>query len=242
MKAVQMLMTARREKPRVYGYLYNWYALGNIASTGWRASTRSDYVNLCSATGNYVSQGNYFMDSGGSLKSTRTSPLPHPRWSYPNTGATNIVNMSMYSGGSRTEGTGQFGTIGTTGRYWADTSISESNANVLTISSSDSIATVGGNSSASNTNKKYGYSARVCRELISGEELLTDGTYVADYVGNDLKTYKAVKIGSLVWTAENLAETLYNDLSPIPNVTDNTEWRLLTTGARCAYNNNEDYV
>ena len=50
---------------------------------------------------------------------------------------------------------------------------------------------------------------RLCRDLISGESALADGTYVSDYVGNDGKTYKAVKIKNRVWMAEYLCETKY---------------------------------
>jgi len=37
------------------------------------------------------------------------------------------------------------------------------------------------------------------------------------------------------WMAENLNETTYNDGSEIPFVTDNTQWRNLTTPAYCYY-------
>lgn len=44
-------------------------------------------------------------------------------------------------------------------------------------------------------------------------------------------------IGEQEWMAENLAETRYSDGTLIPNVTDNTAWGALTTGAYCTYNN-----
>jgi uncharacterized protein (TIGR02145 family) len=37
--------------------------------------------------------------------------------------------------------------------------------------------------------------------------------------------------------AENLRTTKYSDSTEIPNVTDNTAWEALTTGAYCNYNN-----
>ena len=52
--------------------------------------------------------------------------------------------------------------------------------------------------------------------------------------------YKAVKIGDQVWMAENLRATKYNDGTDIPNVTENTDWGNLTTGAYCWYDNNPD--
>ena len=53
--------------------------------------------------------------------------------------------------------------------------------------------------------------------------------------GND--TYNVVKIGTQWWMAENLKTAIYNDLTDIPNVTDDT-WGSLTTGAWSYYNNN----
>jgi uncharacterized protein (TIGR02145 family) len=50
-------------------------------------------------------------------------------------------------------------------------------------------------------------------------------------------TYPIVQIGNQVWMAENLKTTKYNDGKEIPNVTDNTAWSALTTGAYCVYNN-----
>lgn len=49
--------------------------------------------------------------------------------------------------------------------------------------------------------------------------------------------YATVKIGSQIWMAENLKTTKYNDNVSIPNVTDNTAWSTLSTGAYCDYNN-----
>ena len=41
--------------------------------------------------------------------------------------------------------------------------------------------------------------------------------------------------------AENLATTKYMNDDDIPNVTDNTEWEELTTGAYCEYSNSSAY-
>lgn len=61
-------------------------------------------------------------------------------------------------------------------------------------------------------------------------------------VGNDGKVYPTVAIGTQVWMAANLAETKYRNGDTIPTVTDNTTWAGLTTGAKCAYNNDESNV
>ena len=59
---------------------------------------------------------------------------------------------------------------------------------------------------------------------------------ISDIDGN---VYKTVTIGSQCWMAENLKTTTYRNGDPIPNVTDNTTWWTLTTGAYCWYNNDE---
>jgi uncharacterized protein (TIGR02145 family) len=62
---------------------------------------------------------------------------------------------------------------------------------------------------------------------------------VTDYDGN---VYQTVLIGDQCWMMENLKVTHYRNGDPIPNVTDGTEWNGLSTGAYCAYENDEGHV
>ena len=87
-----------------------------------------------------------------------------------------------------------------------------------------------------------GTSVRIVRDASVDEQLLDDGTYLNNYLGNDGKAYRTVKIGTQVWTADNLAETKFRNLTDIPNVTDDSEWIASIGAARCAYNNNEANV
>lgn len=57
---------------------------------------------------------------------------------------------------------------------------------------------------------------------------------VTDIDGN---IYSTVKIGKQVWMTSNLKTTHYRNGDAIPNVTSNSAWVALTTGAQCTYNN-----
>ena len=57
---------------------------------------------------------------------------------------------------------------------------------------------------------------------------------VYDIDGN---RYNTIQIGYQTWMTENLRTTKYRDGTAIPNITDETEWSNLTTGAYCWYNN-----
>lgn len=57
---------------------------------------------------------------------------------------------------------------------------------------------------------------------------------VADIDGN---IYNSVLIGNQCWMKENLATTSYQNGTPIPNVTNDDDWEILTTGAYAWYEN-----
>ncbi|MEI6766017.1 MAG: FISUMP domain-containing protein [Bacteroidota bacterium] len=57
---------------------------------------------------------------------------------------------------------------------------------------------------------------------------------VTDIDGN---VYNTVSIGTQVWMKENLKVKHYRNGNAIPNVTDNSSWGNLTTGARSFYDN-----
>ncbi len=55
----------------------------------------------------------------------------------------------------------------------------------------------------------------------------------------DGNTYYGIRIGTQVWSKQNLKTTKYADGTAIPNITDNTAWAALTYGAYCNYDNSE---
>jgi uncharacterized protein (TIGR02145 family) len=60
------------------------------------------------------------------------------------------------------------------------------------------------------------------------------GETVTDIDGN---VYNTVTIGTQIWMKENLKTTRYRDGTAVPNITDNTTWFGLTSGAYSWYNN-----
>lgn len=57
---------------------------------------------------------------------------------------------------------------------------------------------------------------------------------VTDVEGN---VYNTVTIGMQTWMKENLTTTKFRDGMDIPNVTNTTSWRYLSTSAYCDYDN-----
>ena len=68
----------------------------------------------------------------------------------------------------------------------------------------------------------------------NNNQVPTPANTLTDIDGN---FYHTVTIGTQVWMVENLKTTKYRDGTSIPNVTGNSAWSSLTTGAYCDYNN-----
>jgi uncharacterized protein (TIGR02145 family) len=68
----------------------------------------------------------------------------------------------------------------------------------------------------------------------SASNSVTPLSPITDIDGN---SYIIVIIGTQTWMAENLKTTKYNDGTTIPNITDNTAWNILASGAYSDYNN-----
>lgn len=75
--------------------------------------------------------------------------------------------------------------------------------------------------------------------LISSCEKEEETGTVTDMDGN---VYYTIKIGSQVWMTENLKVTHYRNGDAILNVTSDSGWAKLTTGAYCSYSNNYMYA
>ena len=78
------------EKGRIYGKLYNWYAVNDargLAPTGWHIPTDEEWTTLTNYLGG---------EAGGKMKATGTA-----YWNSPNTDANNDSGFSALPGGYR---------------------------------------------------------------------------------------------------------------------------------------------
>jgi len=233
-----------------YGYLYNWYAIGELSGQGvggiinkyqpfdddgrgaeWRVPTDEDWTDLATYLGGESV-------AGGKLKTICTAPftINNGLWNAPNKGATNEVNWAGVPGGSRRTN-GSFATINTFGNWWSSTEVNTDFAWYRFLNYN------GDNVTRFNYNKTFGFSVRLVRPAVEDERALPDGTTSNDdttiphYYGNNNRVYITVKIGDQIWTAQNLLETLNNENVSIQRVTSNSAWAALTSAAWCSYNN-----
>ena len=77
----------------------------------------------------------------------------------------------------------------------------------------------------------------VLLEKISALQDQLDNAQIGSITDVDGNTYNSLAYGDQVWTVENAEMVTYRDGTPIPEVTDNTEWNNLTTGAWSYYDN-----
>lgn len=210
-----------------YGYLYNWYAVDdarNIAADGWHVPSANEFWTLCTYLDGDATYNNN--DAGGKLKETGTT-----YWDSPNTGATNEVGFNGRGAGSR-DITGVFSNIKINTGFWNSDVYGGDGKSSGLYSLSALLETSEPGSGTYGQYKKSGISIR----------LIKDDSTLEHYTGNDGKEYRTVKIGTQVWMAENLAETKYANNDDIPYVYGDSEWSALTSGARCAYDNDCTYV
>jgi uncharacterized protein (TIGR02145 family) len=202
----------------LYGRLYNWDAVntGKLAPIGWRVPTYAEWTTLSTYLG-----GNSV--AGGKLKEIGTE-----HWLDPNTGATDEFGFTALPGGDRSD-SGPFYNIGENGYWWSSTEVDPNVAYCEVL-----------NFETSYLNYNYGtkVSGFSVRCIYDGVGAPAD-PIIYDADGN---SYNWVQIGTQYWLGKNLATTKYNDGTPIPNVTDDTAWGALTTGAYCNYNNDEGFV
>lgn len=205
-----------------FGYLYNWFAVDDVreltSSADWVVPDYGfDWFDLKVHLGGGTV-------AGGKLKITGTV-----FWNSPNI-ATNDVGFNAKGSGARDEN-GIFNASREAATYWSSQQSSSTFAYHSGTIVHESV------SMSSNIDlKEKGHPVRLVKDATG----LADGV-TTTYTGNDGKVYNAIVINELYWTTEDLEETKYRDGTLISNVTDNTAWSNLTTGAWCVYENNDGY-
>jgi uncharacterized protein (TIGR02145 family) len=151
-------LTSDAEVARYYGLIYNWFVVADprgICPEDWRVPNNDDWDNL-----------EWFLgganNAGGRLKSTRTEPMPHPRWNAPNE-ATDDFGFAGLPGGRRLSNGGHSG--------WG------THANYLSVTERDTLHSwsrfLWHQDSALHTNfsfKQNGNSLRCVKDVQSGGE------------------------------------------------------------------------
>ena len=207
-----------------YGLLYNWYAatdVRNIAAAGWIVPTKTNFETLQTYLGGQTVSGSPLKEVGLTY------------WDSDNDDATNSAKFNG-RGSFRRENTGSFAAAtfpAGQAYYFTQTPNGAAGAISFVLSSSNT------QFSLSFRGKKDGQAIR----LLKTTTTLSDGQ-TGTYTGNDGKVYRTICIGTQEWLADNLCETKYRNGDTIPEVTDNSAWAALTTGALCAYNNDWDNV
>jgi len=199
-----------------YGYLYNWYAATdsrNICSAGYHVPAFGDFNTLISYLG------------GASVAGGKLKEVGLLHWNTPNTGATNEVGFNGVGGGKRTSGL--FGLMNTYNTFHTNYSGSVIVAYELSYNGTSF-------TQITNSSKTLGLSIRPIKDSTT----LTHGQ-TGTYIDPSGIIYPTICIGTQEWVACNIMTKHYRNGDAIPEVTDNTAWAALTTGARCSYNNTE---
>ncbi len=200
--------------PATRGFLYNWFSANsglNIAAAGYRAMTSADLAYIDTYLGGAVKL------AGGQLKETG---LAH--WASPNTGASNSTGFTSIGTGLRYYSNGAYYSLSTGAYYWLSDAFDASKGKMFSLTSgSDNI-------SPNNEPKQNGMAIILVKE---------DSINPGSYTGNDGRIYPLLKIGNLVITPP-IAETLFRDLSPIPEVANASTWIGLNTPGRTCFENN----
>ena len=131
-----------------YGFLYNHFTVSSrkLCMPGWHVPEDYELNNIIDEFG-----GSSI--AGGALKSTRTQPDEHPRWNFPNEGASNESEFSVLPSGIRNSD-GSYSDIGQSAILWSSGQVGGINqTGIRLLASSSSVEFI-------NTGSADGYSVR----------------------------------------------------------------------------------
>ena len=201
-----------------YGFLYNNFVVYN-ASPVFKANAHipnnSEWSTLAATVGGTATAGRYLKEAGTVHWST-------------NTGANNSSGFTAIGSGLA-QPDGLFDFIGKFAFIWSTDLYSVGNGSAIELS-------YGGNGmSIGNGLAQTGMgSIRLIMNTVPDSIDISGDTGI--YVGIDGKNYLCILIGSQWWMAENLRETLYQDLSVIPIAPDQATRATAISGTYSIYN------
>lgn len=228
-----------------YGLLYNWYAATdarNIANTGWSVPTNLDFNTLRTYLTNngygYEGSGNDIAKSVSFTSGWNSSGTPGTPGN--DQSSNNTANFNIKPAPNRST-SGMFESTGNTAAFHTYNIFSVDFNYRIFVNYNTAFLYEG---FIAFSDKFWGMSLR----LVKNATTLSNGE-TGTYVGNDGKIYRTICIGTQEWLADNLAETKYRDNTWIPGYDggiytpiSNAAWAALTTGALCAYNDDENNV
>lgn len=221
MNPVQILMMNQQKSEGLgYGVLYNGYTIRNsrnIAPVNCHIPTQTELSTLVTYLG------------GASVAGGKLKEVGFIHWNSPNTGATNEVGFyGLGTGFRRPTGLDvtQFEYLRVYGYFWTSTLEITGDYYIMWIRYDS-----GELSYPAIANPNTGLPIRCLCD--------TSDSTITDIDGN---VYDTVVIGTQRWLVQNLKVTKYRDGTVIPEVTNNTTWEGLTSGALCAYDNDWNNV
>ncbi len=90
-------------------------------------------------------------------------------------------------------------------------------------------------------NKKTGCSVECVRDATVNDNPL-DGGFCEPVYDSDDNKYETIRIGTQVWTLQNLLTTHYNNGDPIPYVESANDWSNLSSGGYCNCDEDEESI
>jgi uncharacterized protein (TIGR02145 family) len=205
-----------------HGRLYNFPIVenANFPIVGFHVPTQTEFETLITYLGGEEVAGGKLKEKG------------FVYWNDPNTGATNESGLYVRGSGYRKDSDGSFLQMGQYCHFWSSEDADGEEAYSLIAGSYlDTIADA-------SDSEVYATGLPV-RLLADTPANYNTGDLVPDEDGN---IYTVVIIGMQAWLAQNFACTHLNNGTPIPNITDDTEWSEDESGAYCDYDNDVSNV
>ena len=210
-----------------FGYLYNSDVFAtdglSFANGSWRVPTKADWDALLAFPNDALRSKGLIIDNNGV-------------WDGMYAGATNALMFTSLPGGLR-DGFANFNHATSSAYYWTSTTHSGDATRFVVKVQEESSSTF---TEIDAFIRGNGASIRLVRAASTPELAIPDGktsenSALLPYTGNDGTVYPTVKIGSLIWTRENLRETKFTNGTLITKSQTKDEWIVSFTNETPAY-------